>query len=77
MNKLFLYFFKDSKHIFLILTKVNFSNFNEVIRFINTQEGKHFFKIFFLIENHNTRVSALLTTCKRNIRTEVLSRVLN
>ena len=44
-----------------------FSNFNEVIRFINTQEGKHLFKIF-LIENHNTRVSCFIMNLQKEIR---------
>ena len=77
MKNYFLYFFGNWKHIFLFWQESNFSNFNEVMKFIDTTTRKRFFENFFLTENHNTRVSALLTTCKRNIRTEVLSRVLN
>ena len=44
----FLYFFQRFKTHFFDFDKSQFfSNFNEVIRFINTQEGKHFFQNFF------------------------------
>ena len=37
----------------------------------NDQNKEKLFSKFFLTKNHNTCVSALLLTCKRNIRTEV------
>ena len=63
---IFFLFFKNSKHIFLFWQESIFFNFNDVIKFINIKQD-----LFFFTENHNTRVSALLLTCKRNIRTEV------
>ena len=66
---IFLYIFSSKiKTHFFVLTKVKFLNFNYVRKFITTKIGKYFFNFF--LENHNTRVFALLT-CKRNIRTEV------
>ena len=39
-----IFFFRSSKHIFLFWqVRVNFSNFNDVIKFIDTKTGKHFF----------------------------------
>ena len=41
---IFLYFFfRNWKHIFLFWQESNFLNFNEVIKFIDTKTGKHFF----------------------------------
>ena len=74
-EKLFFTFFQKLETHFFVLTRVKFLNFNDVIKLIDTKIGKHFFQLF-LTEDHNTRASALLTTCKRNIRTEVFSRVL-
>ena len=46
-TNLFFVFFSKIQNTFFDFDKSQiFSNFNEVIRFINTQEGKHFFKIF-------------------------------
>ena len=62
----FVYFFRNWKHIFLFWQESNFVNPNKTIKFINTKN-----KILFFLLNHNTCVSVLLTTCKRDIRTEV------
>ena len=50
-EKLFFFciFFKNSKHIFLVLTKVKFSSPNDVMKFIDTKR-KTFFFHFFLTE---------------------------
>ena len=70
MKSYFLYFFfQKFKTHFFVLTRVNFSNLNNVIKFNDTKTRKLF--LIFLIENHNARVSALLTTCKRDVRTDV------
>ena len=74
MKIFYIFFQKFKTHFFFVLTRVNFLNFNDVIKFIDTKTGKHFFQLF-LTENNNTRASALLTTCKRNIRTEAFLRV--
>ena len=66
----FFVFFQRFKTHFFDFDKSQFLGPNHVIQFIDTKTKKHFFLIF-LIENHNTRVSALLLTCKRNIRIEV------
>ena len=71
----FLYFFQRFKTHFFVSTKVQFSSPNDVMKFINLETGTTFFS--FSLTEITTRVSALLTTCKRNIRTEVSSRVLN
>ena len=71
----FFVFFSEIKNTFFCFDKSQiFSNFNEVIKFIDTKTGKHFFQPF-LIENHNTRASALLITGKRNLRTKMSLRV--
>ena len=46
-NPFFCIFFKDSKHIFLVLTKVKFLGLNHVMQFIDTNRRTSFF-IFFL-----------------------------
>ena len=46
-NPIFFVFFSKIQNTFFDFDKSQiFSNFNEVIRFINTQEGKKNFKIF-------------------------------
>ena len=56
--KPFLYFFKNSKHIFLTSHKEVFSNPNDVVKFISTKKGKlfsiffFFFLVNFIIESH-------------------------
>ena len=47
MKNYFLYFFGNWKHIFLFWQESNFSNFNEVMKFIDTTTRKCFLKIFF------------------------------
>ena len=67
----FCIFFKDSKHIFLFRPK---SNFQVLMTSWNllTQKQENIFLIFsFLTEKSTTHVSALLSTCKKNIRTEM------
>ena len=63
----FLYFFKNSKHIFLVLTIVKFSGLNHVMQFIDIKTSFSFFSY----RKITTHVSALLSTCKRDIRIEV------
>ena len=66
----FLYFFfKLKTHFFFVLTRVKFSSPNHVMQFIDTKRKTSFF--IFSYRKITTRVSALLSTCKRNIRTEV------
>ena len=68
-NPLFCIFSKNSKHIFGKSKRI-FSNTNDVIKFINTKKENFFFN-FSLKKSHNTRVSILLSTCKKNMRIEV------
>ena len=68
MKTLFLYFFQKFKTLLFDKSKRIFANPNDVIKFINTKIEKPF--LFFLTEKHNTRVSALLSTYKRDMRTE-------
>ena len=55
------FFWQVRKNFFLILM---------MLWNLLTQKQENFFQ-FFLTENNNTRVSALLSTCKRNMRTKV------
>ena len=63
-EKLFFVFFLELKTYFLFWQKSKFSNLNDVMKFINTKT-KNFFFQFFLTEKSTTRVSALLSTCKK------------
>ena len=58
-------FFHKFKTLFFVLTRVKFF----VIKFINTKTWKHSFQLF--LQKITTRVSVLLSTCKRKIRTKV------
>ena len=64
---IFLYFFsRNWRHIFCFDKGKNFQTLMTSWKFINTKTKKLLFSIFsFLIEKSTTRVSALLSTCKK------------
>ena len=61
----FCIFFRNSKYIFCFDKSQIFRH-----KIYQHKNRKAFFSTF-LTENHDTRVSALLSTCKRNVRTDV------
>ena len=70
-EKLFFCIFSEIGNTFFWFDKGQiFSNFNEVIKFIDKKTRKPFFQLF-LTENHNTSISPLLTTCKKKYKTKI------
>ena len=65
----FCIFLEIENIFFLFWQESNFMNLNKTIKFINTKTRSFF--LFFLQKKNDTRVSTLLLTYKRNVRTEV------
>ena len=70
----FVFFFGNSKHIFFVLTRVNFfSNLNDIIKFINTKQDP----FFFYRKSQHTCICFINNLQKKNQNRGVSSHVLN
>ena len=74
---IFLYFFRNSKHIFFDKSERIFSNSNDVIKFIDTKTKKLFFFQFSYRKPQHTCICFIINLQKKYYNRGVSSRVLN
>ena len=71
-NHFFVFFSEIQNTFFVVLTKVRFSNPNDVMKFINTKTKNPFFFNFLSLQKNPQHVYLLYyQPAKRNIRTDV------